>query len=43
VEQAEPDAKDYREPIIKYIKNEEERDDKVMPSTLRGSRPVMPS
>jgi hypothetical protein len=29
VEQAEPEPKDWMEPIIKYIKNEEEQDDKA--------------
>jgi hypothetical protein len=29
VEKVEPDPKEWREPIIKYIKNEEELDDKA--------------
>ena len=35
--QPESDSDDWRGPIIRYIKNEEEPDEKMQPNTLRGS------
>jgi ribonuclease HI len=38
--QPESDSDDWRGPIIRYIKNEEEPDEKMQPNTLRGSHLV---
>jgi hypothetical protein len=38
VNQPESDSDDWRRPIIRYIKNEEEPDDKMQPSVSRDSR-----
>jgi hypothetical protein len=36
--QPESNSDDWREPITRYIKNEEEPDDKIQLNALRGSR-----
>jgi hypothetical protein len=41
VEQTELDPKDWREPNIKYIKNEEERDDKAAAERIARQSPIM--
>jgi hypothetical protein len=40
---SESDSNDWREPIIRYIKNEEEPDDKAAAKRIAGSRPTIPS
>jgi hypothetical protein len=37
------DPSDWRIPIVKYIKNEEEPEDKVVPSAFLDSLPITPS